>query len=61
MLKEQQQVEFTVDLPGFEITKGDKGIIVYAHKSFLGYEIKLLNSFELVTVTQNQIKECTND
>ena len=61
MLKEQQQVEFTVDLPGFEIAKGDKGIIVYSHSSFPGYEVKLLNSFELVTVTENQIKECNHD
>jgi len=61
MLKEQQQVEFTVDLPGFEVTKGDKGIIVYSHSSFLGYEVKLLNSFELVTVTQDQIKERNHD
>lgn len=64
MIREYEQVVFTVDLPQYHLMAGDVGTVVDIHPSGHAYEVEVFlldgSTYDVVTVQQGQIRPVTD-
>ena len=60
MIKEHDQVVLTGDLPRYQLTAGDLGVIVMIHGDHAGYELEFFTAdgqtLDVVTVEAAQVR-----
>jgi len=65
MIREFEQVVFTVDLPQYGLLTGDVGTVADIHPSGKAYEVEVFrvdgSTYDVVTVQEGQIRPATKN